>query len=58
MEVSGSPETLSHILEKWFLTSHHSLQRGCTEATYLVVLAFAAGFSAKQFAKNVIYGFE
>lgn len=27
------------------------MQRGCTKATYPVVLAFAAGFSTKQFAK-------
>lgn len=51
MEVSGSPETLNHVLEKWFLRSHCSLQRGYTEATYPLVLAFAAGFSTKQFAK-------
>jgi len=49
MEVSGSPDTLHRILEKCFLTSHCSLQRGCTEAT--VVVAFAAGFSTKQIAK-------
>lgn len=51
MEVSGSPETLNYVLKKGFLTNHCYVQRVCTEAAYPVVLAFAAGFSSKQFAK-------
>lgn len=51
MKFLGFPETLKHILEKWCLTGHCFLQRGCPKGTYLVLLMFAAGFSTKQFAK-------